>query len=77
MDLWKDRVEDNVSNDYGSRGNKEKKFGWGKVGKIEEGNSYVPAGLTAAQYNKIRSDQKVSTSFSCESANAGFFPKAC
>ena len=27
-----------------------------KIGEIKEGKSYVPAGLTAAQYNKFRSD---------------------
>ena len=58
MDLWKDRVTDGVSNDYGSRGAKEKRFGWGKIGKVEEGKSYVPSGLTAAEYNRIRGDTK-------------------
>ena len=53
-----DRVTDGVSNDYGSRGAKEKRFGWGKIGKVEEGKSYVPSGLTAAEYNRIRGDTK-------------------
>ena len=38
-----------------ARSKKESKFGWGKVGKISEGKSYVPAGLTASQYNSLRS----------------------
>ena len=42
MDLWKDKKD---SNDYGARGKKAL-----KIGKINEGKSYVPAGLTAAQY---------------------------
>merc|ERR1719174_3587311 len=58
MDLWKDRVADGTANDYGSRGAKQKKFGWGKVGKVKEGASYVPDGLTASQYNDIRSKAK-------------------
>ena len=56
MDLWKDRNEDN---DYGARSKKQGKFGWGKVGKINEGKSYVPAGLTASQYNSLRGKEKV------------------
>merc|ERR1719331_3805562 len=58
MDLWKDRVADGTANDYGGRGAKQKKFGWGKVGKVKEGASYVPDGLTASQYNDIRSKAK-------------------
>mmetsp|Transcript_18175 Transcript_18175/g.33787 ORF Transcript_18175/g.33787 Transcript_18175/m.33787 type:complete len:187 (-) Transcript_18175:116-676(-) len=50
MDLWKDRKD---SNDYGARGKKKL-----TVGKITEGKSYVPAGLTAAQYNAVRGKEK-------------------
>ena len=32
-----------------------------QVGKVKEGASYVPDGLTASQYNDIRSKAKVST----------------
>merc|ERR1712232_583846 len=39
-------------NDYGAR-NRKKQLKTGKIGK----NSYVPDGLTAAQYKKIRADQ--------------------
>ena len=75
MDLWKDRVEAGVSNEYGSRGNKEKLFGWGKVGKVEEGKSYVPSGLTAAQYNEIRAKQKAQkdANYKKNVAKAGIF----
>ncbi|KAL3943717.1 MAG: hypothetical protein SGBAC_002224 [Bacillariaceae sp.] len=39
-------------NDYGAR-NKKKIV----VGKIDKGSSYIPAGLTAEEYNKIRSTE--------------------
>ncbi|GMI09572.1 hypothetical protein TrLO_g1309 [Triparma laevis f. longispina] len=58
MDLWKERAAGGVGNEYGNRANKEKQFGWGKIGKVQEGSSYVPSGLTAAQYNDIRAKQK-------------------
>ncbi|GMH62431.1 hypothetical protein TrVE_jg862 [Triparma verrucosa] len=50
MDLWKG-VSD--SNDYGAR-NKKKLT----VGKIADGKSYVPAGLTASQYNAVRAKEQ-------------------
>jgi hypothetical protein len=40
-------------NDYGSRGKKNL-----ALGKIQEGKSYIPNGLTAAQYEKVRSGEK-------------------
>ena len=48
MDLW---APVSNSNEYGARDKKNL-----KTGKITEGKSYVPAGLSAAEYNKIRSD---------------------
>lgn len=39
-------------NDYGARNNKKL-----TTGKISAGKSYVPTGLTAAQYEKIRKEQ--------------------
>ena len=39
-------------NDYGARGKKTL-----KTGAITPGKSYVPSGLTAAQYDKIRKEQ--------------------
>ena len=42
-----------------ARSKKQSKLGWGKVGKISSGKSYVPAGLTASQYSALRSKEKV------------------
>lgn len=50
MDLWKERSD---SNDYGARSKKTL-----TVGKITSGKSYVPAGLTANQYNAVRGKEK-------------------
>merc|ERR1712241_1091036 len=49
MDLFKDNPD---VNSYGARSKKNL-----KVGKIGS-NSYVPSGLSADQYNKIRGDEK-------------------
>jgi len=67
MDLWKDRKD---SNDYGARGKKKL-----AVGKISSGKSYVPAGLTAAQYNSVRGkDQaKKDKNYARNVAKAGKF----
>ena len=47
MDLFKDVAD---QNDYGARG--KKKLTTGNIGS----NSYVPAGLSAAEYNKVRNN---------------------
>merc|ERR1712232_97980 len=39
-------------NDYGARNKKNI-----SVGKISSGSSYIPAGLSAEQYNKIRTNE--------------------
>lgn len=49
MDLF-DPVKD--QNDYGARNKKNI-----AVGKISKGSSYVPAGMSADEYNKIRSNE--------------------
>merc|ERR1719491_1825244 len=46
MDLW---APDKDANTYGAR--KKKKLG---IGDIKAGKSYVPDGLTAAQYQELR-----------------------
>merc|ERR1719182_1093607 len=51
MDLWKERAD---SNDYGARSKKRAVDGVGKVKQIKKNVGYVPAGLTAAQYNSVR-----------------------
>ncbi|GMI46424.1 hypothetical protein TrCOL_g1221 [Triparma columacea] len=54
MDLWKDKSD---SNDYGGR---SKKVEWTSkgLGKIEQGKSYVPSGMTAAQFNAMRAKER-------------------
>eukprot|EP00520_Triparma_pacifica_P016094 CAMPEP_0118634040 /NCGR_PEP_ID=MMETSP0785-20121206/1325_1 /TAXON_ID=91992 /ORGANISM="Bolidomonas pacifica, Strain CCMP 1866" /LENGTH=169 /DNA_ID=CAMNT_0006524969 /DNA_START=512 /DNA_END=1021 /DNA_ORIENTATION=+ len=54
MDLWKDRAD---SNDYGGR---SKKVEWSAkgLGKIQDGKSYVPSGMNAAQYNAMRAKER-------------------
>lgn len=49
MDLFAPKAD---QNDYGAR-NKKKIV----VGQITKGSSYVPAGLTAEEYNKIRGSE--------------------
>jgi len=50
-------------------------FGWGKVGKVEDGKSYVPGGMTAAQYNDIRAKEKArkDANYKRNVAKAGVF----
>ena len=57
-------------NDYGAR-NKKKIT----VGKIDAKKSYVPSGMTASQYNKIRSkeDKKKRDNYARNVAKAGVF----
>lgn len=66
MDLWAP-VSD--SNDYGARGKKNL-----KVGKLGD-NSYVPAGLSKAAYQKVRdADQaKKNSNYQKNVAKAGKF----
>lgn len=53
MDLWKDRADSNM---YNARSTKNL-----KPAAIKKGTSYVPSGLTAAQYASVRSkDYKTS-----------------
>merc|ERR1712032_1546294 len=49
MDLFAPKKDQNT---YGAR--KKKNL---SLGKIQEGKSYVPSGLTASQYSNIRKDQ--------------------
>merc|ERR1712238_251199 len=51
-DLW---APDKDANTYGAR--KKKKLG---IGDIKAGKSYVPDGLTAAQYQELRKKQETS-----------------
>merc|ERR1711937_666181 len=57
-------------NDYGAR-NKQKIT----VGKIDSKKSYVPAGMSASQYNKIRAneDKKKRANYAKNVAKAGVF----
>merc|ERR1712106_74586 len=57
-------------NDYGAR-NKKKMT----VGKIDAKKSYVPSGMTASQYNKIRgnADKKKRANYAKNVAKAGVF----
>lgn len=66
LDLWAP-VKD--SNDYGARNKKNIKQG--AIGK----NSYVPAGLSADEYNKIRAgdQKKKADSYAKNVAKAGIF----
>jgi len=66
MDLWAP-VSD--SNDYGGRKNKNL-----KTGKLTE-KSYIPSGLTKAQYEKIRgdTDKKKDANYKRNVAKAGVF----
>merc|ERR1712087_198491 len=59
-----------TQNDYGARNSKNL-----KVGDIKEGSSYVPAGLTAAQYNKVRADEQAAKKarYAKNVAKAGIF----
>jgi len=50
MDLFAPKKDQNT---YGARKNKNL-----SIGKIKEGKSYVPSGLTAAQYSDIRKGQQ-------------------
>merc|ERR1712021_316254 len=52
MDLFAPKKDQNT---YGARKNKNL-----SVGKIQQGKSYVPSGLTAAQYSDIRKKQQKS-----------------
>ncbi len=67
LDLWAP-VSD--SNDYGARGKKNV-----KTGTITSGSSYVPSGLTADQYNKIRADadKKKAANYERNVKKAGVF----
>jgi hypothetical protein len=66
LDLW-EPVKN--SNDYGARNNKNV-----KVGKLTD-RSYVPLGLTKAQYEKIRADEqaKKAANYQKNVAKAGKF----
>jgi hypothetical protein len=66
MDLW---APVSNSNDYGARANKKI-----VTGKLTD-RSYVPAGLTKAQYEKIRAeaDQKKAANYQKNVAKAGVF----
>lgn len=66
MDLW-NPVKD--SNDYGARGKKNI-----KTGTLTD-KSYIPSGLTKAQYEKIRSnaDKKKDANYQKNVAKAGVF----
>jgi hypothetical protein len=66
MDLW-EPVKN--SNDYGARNNKKV-----SVGKLSD-RSYVPLGLTKAQYEKIRADEqsKKAANYQRNVAKAGKF----
>merc|ERR1719201_1214015 len=72
MDLWKERAD---SNDYGARSKKRAVDGVGKVKQIKKNVGYVPAGLTAAQYNSVRNkDQaKKDANYARNVAKAGIF----
>lgn len=72
MDLWKERAD---SNDYGARSKKKSVEGVGKVKQIKKNVGYVPAGLTAAQYNSVRNkDQaKKDANYARNVAKAGVF----
>ena len=67
MDLFAPNADQNK---YGARNRKDL-----SVGKITEGKSYVPAGLTAAQYEKIRAEQdaKKKANYQRNVAKAGKF----
>lgn len=67
MDLWAP-VSD--SNDYGARSKKKKIV----TGKLTD-KSYVPAGLTKAQYEKVRAeaDSKKAANYQKNVAKAGVF----
>ena len=66
MDLWAPVAD---SNDYGARANKKI-----VTGKLTD-RSYVPAGLTKAQYEKIRADadKKKAANYQKNVAKAGVF----
>merc|ERR1712115_706987 len=57
-------------NTYGARNKKDL-----RLGKISEGKSYVPSGLTAAQYDSIRKRQveKKAQNYAKNVAKAGIF----
>jgi hypothetical protein len=67
MDLWAPVAD---SNDYGAR-SKKKKIATGKLTE----KSYVPAGLTKAQYEKIRTeaDKKKDANYQRNVKKAGIF----
>ena len=66
LDLWAPVAD---SNDYGARGKKKI-----VTGKLTE-KSYIPSGLTKAQYEKIRaeSDKKKAANYQKNVAKAGVF----
>ena len=66
MDLWAPVAD---SNDYGARGKKNL-----KTGTLTD-RSYVPAGLTKAQYEKVRADEnaKKAANYQRNVAKAGKF----
>ena len=67
LDLF---APDKQINDYGQRGRKGL-----KVGQIAAGKSYVPAGMTAAEYNKVRASAqaKKDANYQRNIAKAGVF----
>jgi len=67
MDLFAPNED---QNDYGARGKKNL-----KTGAITEGKSYVPSGLTAAQYTKLRKGEvdKKAANYQRNVAKAGKF----
>mmetsp|Transcript_3643 Transcript_3643/g.6115 ORF Transcript_3643/g.6115 Transcript_3643/m.6115 type:complete len:168 (-) Transcript_3643:321-824(-) len=66
LDLWAPVAD---SNDYGARGKKNL-----KTGTLTE-RSYIPSGLTKAQYEKIRADEvaKKASNYQKNVAKAGIF----
>mmetsp|Transcript_30222 Transcript_30222/g.51474 ORF Transcript_30222/g.51474 Transcript_30222/m.51474 type:complete len:165 (+) Transcript_30222:202-696(+) len=66
MDLWAPVAD---SNDYGARGKKNL-----KTGTLTD-RSYIPAGLTKAQYEKVRADEaaKKASNYQKNVAKAGVF----
>merc|ERR1712228_710552 len=67
MDLFAPKADQNM---YGARNKKDL-----SVGKITEGKSYIPSGLSASQYEKIRAEQdaKKKANYQRNVAKAGKF----
>mmetsp|Transcript_10519 Transcript_10519/g.22283 ORF Transcript_10519/g.22283 Transcript_10519/m.22283 type:complete len:176 (-) Transcript_10519:76-603(-) len=67
MDLFAPKKDQNT---YGARNKKDL-----RIGKIEQGKSYIPSGLTAKQYEDIRKTQqkKKADNYQRNVAKAGIF----